>query len=639
MKTTTSESGVRKQPASRLGYPCAFILLCVAAGCGPLVSLVVPEQRHIEFRDPAQLPPTPLPSRTPPETVSQRVPASIVPQQLSLDDCITIALRNAQVVRVLVGVAAVASGQTIYSPAISNTRIDVARANFDPFLTVNNNFTRNETPQGFVSPTDPVRAQLQGTRVDQYTLDSSLNKNTITGGVFSFGVSNNLAKFQPGVFPINPQNTRAITLGFTQPLLAGAGVAPNVAPIIVARINTERSYFQFKDALQELVRGTIEAYWAVVFARTDVWVREQQVEQGKEAYERAEGRLKFGFGNSAEVAQARTAYANFRANLIGAEANLLQREAALRSIMGLPPTEPLRLVPVTQPNLSRLEPIWDSIVDLAQERRPDLIELKLILEADRQNLIVARNQALPQVDTVFQYQWDGLSGKTPSRQRISTEAGQFTDWTLGVNFSVPLGLRQGRAGVRNAQLLLLNDQANLEQGLLAASHDLAASVRNLAQFYEQYEAFKEARAAARINLAQQIAENRAGRAIFLNVLQAISDWGNAVSAEAQALSQYNTELATLERVTGTILETHGVVLAEERFGSVGPLGRLAKPRPYPESIVPGPNAPNYPSGTEPAEKVMELELPTFPTAPKKAPEESPKPRPVPEPKEKPAKQP
>src|SRR5205814_252981 len=136
-------------------------------------------------------------------------------------------------------------------------------------------------------------------------------------------------------------------------------------------------------------------------------------------------------------------------------------------------------------------------------------------------------------------------------------------------------------------------------------HVLAGNVRNLAQFYEQYKAFRETRAAARVNLEQQLAEYRVGRAIFLNVLQAITDWGNAVSAEAQSLSQYNTELANLERQTGTILETHGVRFTEERFRSIGPLGRCAEPRCYPSSVVPGPNASRYPTSSEPIEAILD----------------------------------
>src|SRR5206468_4123051 len=102
---------------------------------------------------------------------------------------------------------------------------------------------------------------------------------------------------------------------------------------------------------------------------------------------------------------------------------------------------------------------------------------------------------------------------------------------------------------------------------------------------------------------------RAGRTIFLNVLQAITDWGNSVSAEAQALAQYNTELAGLERQTGTILETHGIEFYEERFAAIGPFGRLARPRLYPFSMPPGPNSPAYPTSTEPAENFFNLTSP------------------------------
>jgi outer membrane protein TolC len=431
----------------------------------------------------------------------------------------------------------------------------------------------------------------------------------ITGGEASLDVGDNVARFRPGVFPLNPEGRSAVSLSFTQPLLQGGGIGPNLAPIVIARIDTERSYFQFKDSVQELARGVIEAYWSLVFARTDVWARRQQVEQGQAAFERADARRRRGFGSAAEVAQTRVALANFRASLIGAQANQLQREAALRNILGLPPDEPLELVPVSPPTTTRVEPNWIELIGLAAERRPDLIELKLILEADEQFLLQARNQALPALNAVAVYRWNGLEGETPSGVEISTGPGEFTDWTLGVNFSVPLGLRAERAALRQQELILARDRTNLDQGLHGAVHELADNVRNLAQYYEQYLAFQDARQAARTNLDQQLAEFRAGRAIFLNVLQAITDWGNAVSAEAQALAQYNTELANLERRSGTILETHGVHFFEERNGFIGPLGRAAPPQCYPASVRPGPNAELYPRMSEPAENFFDLQAP------------------------------
>jgi hypothetical protein len=173
-----------------------------------------------------------------------------------------------------------------------------------------------------------------------------------------------------------------------------------------------------------------------------------------------------------------------------------------------------------------------------------------------------------------------------------------------------LGLRRERAALRQQELVIMHDRANLEQGLHAAAHELAQSLRNLAQYYEQYRAFSEARQAAWINLDYQLADYREGRStLYLNVLQAIVNWGNSVNAEAQSLVSYNTELAVLEQQTGTILETHGIRFLEERFCSIGPLGRLFRERPYPAASSPGENADRYPAGTEPSEKALKIDEP------------------------------
>jgi hypothetical protein len=163
-------------------------------------------------------------------------------------------------------------------------------------------------------------------------------------------------------------------------------------------------------------------------------------------------------------------------------------------------------------------------------------------------------------------------------------------------------------------LILFRDQANLDQGLHNATHLLALRNRNLAQFYDQYQAFQDARVAARTNLERQLENYRRGRSILLNVLQAITDWGNAVSSESQSLTQYNTELANLEQDTGTILEAHGIRFYEERYGTLGPLGRLGRLRDYPQAMPPGPNEPKYPKSKLPGENFFNLEDPLKPKA-------------------------
>lgn len=568
--------------------------------------LIKAEQRHIRYRDPATLPDVYVEPTPPPQTVREPLPES-AQRPLSLDDAIRIALDNSAVVRQLAGVVAVSSGRTIYDPAITNNTIDVNRALLDPQVSVDNTFTRVQTP---AAETMGMQTNINTPKLQNHNVTAGVSQQNLLGGISTFQFRNDASRFTPSLGGLNPQNRYAPELTYTQPLLRGAGVLANRVPIVLARIDTERSFFQLRDSLQELVRSVIDAYWQVVFARTDVWAREIQVQQAEESLNYSEARLRQGIGDVTETSQARAALAQFRASLIASRANLLSQEAALAGILGLPASEPIALQPTTPPTSQRIPFDWDQVTEVAQVRRPDLIELKLILEADQQRLILARNNQQPNLDLVGLYRWNGLEGTTPgpNGMTLSTNGGDATDWTVGVNFSVPLFLRAERAGLRSAELVVTRDRAILEQGVQSSRQILANNFRNLDQFYMEYEAFTTAREAAKINLERQFAAYHQGfDVIFLNVLQAINDWGNSVSAQAQFLTQYNIELANLERQTGTILETHAVFLYEDRYCSLGPLwidpknGRL-----YPRDIRPGENADRYPAGTEPSEQFFDL---------------------------------
>ena len=619
-RRTTASSPQRQQGRSLPCWRCGLLLL-VACGCAPTVrevagNIVMPEQRTIDFHDPAPLPPAPIPDSPPPRTVSDpRLETAEWP--MSLDEAIRIALENARVVRTLAGVTAVPSGQTIYDAAIVNTTIDREQARFDPALSQSNVWTRTNVPFGVPDPLNPFESLIASTPTDDYRSKFSLTKTNVLGGQWALDWTENPTRVKTDGLPLNPENPTTVSLGYTQPLLQGAGFAVNTAPIVIARLNTERSYFQYKDSVQEMVRGVIEAYWNLVQARIDVWARRIQVEESEYAFTAARERMKAGLKNVSDVAQARVTYSQFKAALVASEANVLAREGALRNILYLPPEDGRRIVPTSPPASKRLIPDWEKVIHLAEERRPDIVELKLIVEADKQQLLQAENQALPQLNATALYRWNGLSGEMPNGQEISTRGGQYTDWSVGVNFAVPLGLRQGRAAVRQQRLLIARDADNVAQGVHGAVHDLAAVVRDLDSAYEQYQAFKETREAAYENLKVQIAEFRAGLVEYLNVLQAINDWGNAVSSEAQQLLAYNVALAAMERQTGTILETHGLVFNEERFRAAGPVP--CHDRSYPAALPVAGEPHRYPGGGEPAENAFDLTNPDPHTAPPVAP--------------------
>ncbi len=568
----------------------------------PLSRLLPPGQSTIQVRDPSQLPRLSIADIPPPATVFQ--PQADLPERyLSLDEAIRIGLANSQVVRILGGLTAASSGRTVYDPAMVNNQIDEQLSRFDPTLAIDHSWNRRETP-GFVFDPDPDRWLLFGSRRDDYRFDMGLSKVTASGGTARMGVLANPLRDRPGF----RQTPSALDFTYVQPLLQGGGWAANRVPIVLARIDAERSYFQLKDSVQELVRGVIEGYWALVAARTDVWARQRQVEQAQFALDRAQAALDVRIADASVAAQARVSLLNFRTSLVAAENAVLDREAALRNLLGLPPMDGQRIVPISPPTTQRRHFDWPALLELAEQRRPDLIELKLILEADQQALLLARNEAYPQLDAVGRYRWNGLEGTLPDGSNLRS-FGDFNDWTLGVNFSVPLGLRRGRAALRSQELLIARDRVNLQQGLHAAAHQLALTLRNLERTWEQYDLARQTRDAAGLNLNLQVENYLAGRVQFINVLLAINDWGNAIGSEAQFLASFNVELANLERQSGMILETHDVRFYEERFCTLGPLGELGRGREFPASLRPGANADRYPEGQRPAEEAFDLQNP------------------------------
>lgn len=584
----------------------------VALAQNDLRRIIIPEEPDVSFRDPSSFAPSPLPAMKRPRTVSDER-YNEATWMLTLDESIRVALENGEVIRVLAGVTATSSGSTIYDASIVNPSIEQAKSRFDPRLVYNGTHNRNETPTGIPDPFDPANQSLiVGTRVDTFNHQVGLSKTNVLGGQWNAVANSNPTRFNGfgAPFTLNPRTGSNAELSYTQPLLQGAGFYVNTAPIVIARLNTERSYFQMKDSTQEMTRGVIEGYWNLVFARTNLWARRVQLQLAEQTYLREKARQEIaGMADLGDVAQARVTFTQFKATAIAAEATVLSTEAALRNILGIPPEDARILVPCSPPSNQRLVDDWDSLMALTEQRRPDIIELKIIYEADQQRLLQARNLMLPTADAVALYRWNGLEGDMPNGAPISTGAGQYTDWALGINFSVPLGYRNGRATARQQELQLARDQANIRQSVHAAVHQVAATVRNIDSTYEQYLAYKETREAASENLELQLQRFRVGRVIFLNVLQALNDWGNAVSNEALAITNYNVALATLERQTGTILETHGVVFVEERFRAAGPMLLFGPDRCYSRDIRPAEVEQRYPSQTEPSEEYFELRDP------------------------------
>src|SRR5262249_47321938 len=158
-------------------------------------AVIRPEQRTVEHRDIEPLPALPIPANYPPKTVSNPRP-DLVNWELSLDEAIRIGLEQARVVRVLAGTSATASRQTIYDAAITtNTTIDQAQAEFDPKLSWNNQWNRNNTPFALNNPNNPNAALITSSPESAYLGTLGLTKTNVFGGQWNANWTENPTHF------------------------------------------------------------------------------------------------------------------------------------------------------------------------------------------------------------------------------------------------------------------------------------------------------------------------------------------------------------------------------------------------------------------------------------------------------------
>lgn len=570
---------------------------------------ILPEQRRIAMGYAGVCPrdPRAVRSEAPNVVPPPGGPALDRPRRLlSLQEAIFIALQNSEVIRVAAGGGVSSTGQTIYDPAVTNTTVDRARSRFDPSLSVENQFSRDETP-GVSAMATPPYAQFSGYPVDGYRMSAGIAKDTLIGGRAGFQVNANPTRSPNPNWPLSPNSPSSAEFSYIQPLLKDAGRSVNTAPITIRVYQTEQSFFQFKESVQQLVRSTAELYWSLVEARINVWTREQQIRSANWAAVLAEAKLEKGLGDASDLAQARVTAANLRAQLIAARSTLLTREQALRNMFGWPPHGPEELVPTTAPTTGAIPWKWDEIVATAIDNRPDLASRRLTMRIDQQELTVAENETLPDVNVNAAYRLNHLAGETPYGNFVDTAGGRYASWRLGVDLNMPIGRRDSRAVLRERQLIHARDRAKYEEALHQTSHTLANTYRNLDQSLLEYRAFQETRAAAKKNVDVQQSRWKADFTIYINVLQAIASWGDAVASESRAVLQYNSELARLQEQMGVILEENGVVLENEYFCSLGPGGRMAYQRAYPRSIQPQTGKPTEPPRVTPSEQWFELD--------------------------------
>ncbi|HPM79568.1 MAG TPA: TolC family protein [Candidatus Anammoximicrobium sp.] len=535
---------------------------------------------------------------------------------LPLEECVTIALQNSKVIRNLGGVTPItfadglvertSGASTVFDPAIQASSagsgrptldqaggVEAALADFDAQFSM-----RGGSPSGtLMSRKDRVEnrggaaATVFADQNDTYAggLRTDLAKRTATGARFTMSNFTDYDRWNgpTDVFPVGPGRkvasvwSTAFEVRWDQPLLRGRGTMVNRVPVMLARISEDISLSQFESSVRNMVKDIEDTYWDL-----HGWYR--NLETAKTARDSAQGAWRIvyekfneGVAPAQEEAYAREQYFQFRAGVETSLQNLYNTETRLRWLMGLAATDGRLIRPIDEPTMARVDFEWAAIRTEALVRSPELRQKKWILKGRELELVAAKNQLLPQLDVGALYRWigvgdelirDGNDGRDFSSDDDAKyfgssafgelASGNYQEADIFFTFAFPVGFRREMAGVRNVQLKLAREKAQLEDMELNTIHLLSTAVRNVESFYVQAQTHFNRWSAAEKEVESATAKWKGGADTVDKVLDAQQRRAQAQLSFYQSLVEYNKAIADVHFRKGSLLEYNNIELTE-----------------------------------------------------------------------------
>jgi outer membrane protein TolC len=291
--------------------------------------------------------------------------------------------------------------------ALTNQGAEAALSEFDARLSSSLNWNKTDRP---VNVTPAFGGFPSVTFSNTSDFNVTLSKKTATGAHFFARHTVNYNRGnQFGTLRAVPSAwTAALELETRIPLLQGAGVQVNRVPVIIGRIQTDKNIAGLYSALQHALCNIEIRYWDLYFAYRRLETAKTGRDSALQIWKLVKARLDGGEADTQQEAQAREQYFFFRSQVQSALNNLYSAENSLRWLMGIASTDGRLIRPKDEPTLAQVEFDGRSIIGEAVGRRPVVVQVKWQVKQREMELILARNRLLPRLNAFGLYRFVGV---------------------------------------------------------------------------------------------------------------------------------------------------------------------------------------------------------------------------------------
>jgi len=428
---------------------------------------------------------------------------------------------------------------------------------------------------------------------DSASLTSTLAKPLPTGGMA--GITTSINYLNLASAPTNSQfialttsYTPRVQFIFEQPLLQGFGVEanqllgshpgslliPGLRPsggqgsegILVTRVRTEQARYQFDSQINQMLYNVEQAYWNLYAAYYNKYAQEVVLEQAFALFVLLNDRVKGGINIPSQRDLVAAQYLLFRTQLLNARQQVLDSDRILRGLLGLKSNDGTVFVPADAPLKVLFSPDVDAVFKDALQSRPELMIARQEVKARQFDLLNQKQLRRPDARLFTSYDINALGGGL-GESLGNLGDNKFNSWQVGLRLDMPLGFRDANALTRQSQLSLWKAYEQLRDSERKVFEGVVEAVRQMELGYETYN-INEKRSKALTEAVDKLT-NRAGNIPGedrINQLNALivsqRDLAQSISEQYRGLAAYNSAIARLEYVKGTIQTYNNISVAD-----------------------------------------------------------------------------
>jgi outer membrane protein TolC len=344
------------------------------------------------------------------------------------------------------------------------------------------------------------------------------------------------------VADLGVRRTNQPLLGIVIPLLRGLGINPERATLEKSKLADQEAMLNIQHTRQDLYLGAATQYWKWVAARKAVVLRHQALDVAKIRLRQLTRQAEAGAVAEFDVTEANQEVQRRLENAIKAKREAEQEQFKL-SLFVWNDGSPLSLDGYGIPDFPTLTPVPDAHetkaeVEIAQQRRPEILQVELEAALNHIDLTVAKNNFLP----------DLRAEAEPTRK-----PGEFVlglGYRFGVQFSIPFLQREARGDKLQIEAKGMRLVWILKYRMQQVALDIDNAYSALTRAEERIHAASEAMAYARSLVKGETTRFRMGATnlLFVNLRER-----NAVEAEVayiQAQAEFHQAKAFYQWAVG-----------------------------------------------------------------------------------------